>query len=72
MDETTSHLGPEAERRINANMAAMNMTRIIITHRQETIDSADRVFRIGEVGDAEAAGPASIRSQDGLSVGAPA
>lgn len=44
MDESTSHLDAENEARINLAIAAMNITRVIVAHRQSTVDSADEVF----------------------------
>lgn len=46
MDEATSHLDPQLERRINAAMRELSITRVVIAHRKETIDSADRVIEI--------------------------
>lgn len=46
MDEGTAHLDAEHERQVNANIAAMGVTRIIIAHRRETIDAADRVVHL--------------------------
>jgi len=42
LDEATSHVDVEVERRININIRAMSVTRIIVAHREETINSADR------------------------------
>ncbi|MBU9520319.1 peptidase domain-containing ABC transporter [Burkholderia multivorans] len=61
LDEATSHLDVERERMINDAVRAMNVTRIIIAHRPETIRSADRVIelrnaRAQEVGADVAAG----------------
>lgn len=44
MDEGTAHLDAEHERAVNAAIAAMGITRIIIAHRKETISAAERVF----------------------------
>ncbi len=46
LDEATSHLDIERERLINDAVRAMNITRIIVAHRPETIRSADRVVRL--------------------------
>ncbi|KVP21719.1 peptidase domain-containing ABC transporter [Burkholderia multivorans] len=46
LDEATSHLDVERERMINDAVRAMNVTRIIIAHRPETIRSADRVIEL--------------------------
>ncbi len=42
LDEATSHLDAHRDQVVNAHIKAMNMTRVIIAHRQETIASADR------------------------------
>ncbi|MFT3791283.1 MAG: peptidase domain-containing ABC transporter [Rudaea sp.] len=47
LDEATSHLDIERERAINASVAHLNITRIVITHRAESIASAGRVVRFG-------------------------
>lgn len=44
LDEATSHLDVAREGEINAALKALSITRIIVAHRQETIDSADRVI----------------------------
>ena len=44
LDEATSHLDVECERRVNDAIGAMNITRIMVAHRPETIASADRVI----------------------------
>ena len=44
LDEATSHLDIERERRIAATLQQLSMTRIVIAHRPETIASAKRVL----------------------------
>lgn len=44
LDEATSHLDVQRERQINARIAQLKMTRILIAHRPETIASAERVL----------------------------
>lgn len=44
LDEATSHLDMACERRINARIAALSITRIVIAHRADTIAAADRVL----------------------------
>lgn len=44
LDEATSHLDTVTESHVNNSIKHLNMTRIIIAHRQETINSADRVL----------------------------
>lgn len=44
LDEASSHLDVDCERRINAVLKTLTVTRIIIAHRLETIASADRVL----------------------------
>ncbi|MGU7785157.1 peptidase domain-containing ABC transporter [Burkholderia sp. PU8-34] len=53
LDEATSHLDVERERLINDAVRAMNITRIIVAHRPETIRSADRVIRLAQGGASE-------------------
>lgn len=43
LDEATSHLDMENERAINENLKHLNITKIMVAHRKETIESADRV-----------------------------
>lgn len=43
MDEGTAHLDTAHEQAVNAAIAAMGITRIIIAHRQETIAQAQRI-----------------------------
>jgi ATP-binding cassette subfamily B protein RaxB len=53
MDEGTSQLDVAKEQEVNAALAALNVTRIVIAHRPETIRAADRVIEIrdGRVAD---------------------
>ena len=44
LDEATSHLDVAAEKQVNAAIKQLDITRIIIAHRPETIASADRVL----------------------------
>jgi ATP-binding cassette, subfamily B, bacterial CvaB/MchF/RaxB len=44
MDEGTAHLDTINERAVNLAIAAMGITRIIIAHRRETIEMAERVL----------------------------
>ena len=48
LDEATSHLDIENEKRINTSLKALEITQIIIAHRKETIQMADRVINLGE------------------------
>ncbi len=48
VDEGTAHLDAEHEHAVNAAIAAMGITRIVIAHRRETIEAADRVVRLVE------------------------
>jgi ATP-binding cassette subfamily B protein RaxB len=43
LDEATSHLDAECERRVNAAIRALPLTRILIAHRAETLASAQRI-----------------------------
>jgi len=44
LDEATSHLDVEREYRVNSAIRKLNITRVIIAHRPETIRTADRVI----------------------------
>lgn len=46
LDEATSHLDSENERKINEVLKKLSITRIIIAHRIETINTADRVINL--------------------------
>jgi len=48
MDEGTAHLDSVHERAVNAAISAMGITRIIIAHRKETIEAADRILVMSE------------------------
>jgi ATP-binding cassette subfamily B protein RaxB len=47
LDEATSHLDVTNEAIVNENIKRLNITRVIVAHRPETIRSADRVLEIG-------------------------
>ncbi len=47
LDEATSHPDVARERVVNDAIRALNITRVIIAHRPETIASADRVIQLG-------------------------
>lgn len=44
LDEGTAHLDPDTEAAVNAAIAALGITRIVIAHRSETIRNADKVY----------------------------
>ncbi|MEL7307469.1 MAG: peptidase domain-containing ABC transporter, partial [Pseudomonadota bacterium] len=46
LDEATSHLDQENEAKISQQIKHLDMTRIMIAHRQETINMADKVFEL--------------------------
>lgn len=48
LDEATSHLDVENEKKINQALKALSMTQIVIAHRQETILMADRVIDLND------------------------
>ncbi|MCW2479649.1 peptidase domain-containing ABC transporter [Candidatus Symbiopectobacterium sp. NZEC135] len=47
LDEATSALDKESEAAVNLAIRQMNITRIIIAHRESTLASADRVITLG-------------------------
>ena len=46
MDEATSHLDKINETKISEQIQSLPMTRIMIAHRQETIQKAEKVYRL--------------------------
>lgn len=46
MDEATSHLDVQLEHYVNQAIKQLNMTRIIIAHRPETIINAERIMQL--------------------------
>lgn len=44
LDEATSHLDVEKEKQVNEAVKALNITRVVIAHRPETIATASRVI----------------------------
>ncbi len=46
LDEATSHLDVVRERCVNEAVRKLNLTRVIVAHRSETIASADRVVKL--------------------------
>lgn len=46
LDEATSHLDTANEIRLNESISRLNITRIVIAHRQESIRVADRVIEM--------------------------
>lgn len=49
LDEATSHLDAETEKRVNAYLEQKQITRISVAHRKETIESADRVIDLSNI-----------------------
>jgi ATP-binding cassette subfamily B protein RaxB len=49
LDEATSHLDVDNEKNINQALKTLDITQIIIAHRQETIQMADRVLQLGVI-----------------------
>jgi ATP-binding cassette, subfamily B, bacterial len=44
LDEATSHLDPETERRVDAALSRLDVTRIVISHRVSAIRNADQIY----------------------------
>lgn len=62
LDEATSHLDVAMERQVNQAIKTLNITRIVIAHRPETIAHADRVIELFE-GSARSRHPTITRSE---------
>ena len=48
MDEATSHLDKDNEAKISEQIQHLPMTRIMIAHRQETINMAENVYLLND------------------------
>lgn len=48
LDEATSHLDVAREALVNDSIRALNITRVIVAHRAETIATADRVVELAD------------------------
>ncbi len=44
LDEGTSHLDPALEAAVNAALSALNITRIIVAHRPQTVAAAEKIY----------------------------
>lgn len=54
LDEATSHLDVACERRINDTLKSLNITRIVVAHRPESIHSTERVLDFSQLGESVA------------------
>ena len=67
LDEGTSNLDPALESQVNAALATLAITRVIVAHRPQTVAAAGRVLRLddgrlSDVAMAPAAGAARLRT----------
>ncbi len=46
LDEATSHLDVENEKNINISLRSLNITQVIVAHRKETINMADKIIDV--------------------------
>lgn len=46
MDEGTANLDPELERRVMASLSELNITRVMVAHREAAVRGADRVLLV--------------------------
>jgi ATP-binding cassette, subfamily B, bacterial CvaB/MchF/RaxB len=69
LDEATSHLDVVRERSVNEAVRKLNLTRVIVAHRSETIASADRVIKLA--GGRIVSGLARAEGGTGRHAGAP-
>jgi ATP-binding cassette, subfamily B, bacterial CvaB/MchF/RaxB len=68
LDEATSSLDVACERKIHATLQSMKITRIIVTHRPDTMALADRVIVLSRGGAKEITAP--VRDQVDLNTAA--
>ncbi|MGK7294249.1 MAG: peptidase domain-containing ABC transporter [Candidatus Wenzhouxiangella sp. M2_3B_020] len=61
LDEATSHLDVSRERLVNEAVRNLDLTKVIIAHRPETIASADRILVLEEGGIAQELRPDQFR-----------
>lgn len=64
LDEATSHLDENREREINDALQALDITRVVVAHRKETVMSADRKIDLSEIN--SAASPAKQKTVIGV------
>lgn len=59
LDEATSHLDVQKESIVNSAIRSLSITRVIVAHRPQTIESADRIIRLenGKVVDTRCMAP---------------
>ena len=62
LDEATSHLDIDNEKIVQKALDSLNITRIVVAHRPQTIENADRVYsmRNGQLHKAERAGAPTV------------
>ncbi|MEW1864596.1 peptidase domain-containing ABC transporter [Streptomyces sp. NPDC088194] len=46
LDEATSHLDPETERRVDAALSELSITRVVISHRINAVRNADQIIAL--------------------------
>jgi ATP-binding cassette subfamily B protein RaxB len=62
LDEATSHLDVRNEGRVNLALESLSLTRIVIAHRPETINVADRVVELRDRLAFEVRTPSKVQS----------
>jgi ATP-binding cassette subfamily B protein RaxB len=69
LDEATSHLDAASEGLVSSAVKAMEMTRILVAHRKETIATADRVLALdGATGTVRDLHPQSVAAHAGAAM----
>lgn len=69
LDEATSNLDVARERKIHDSLKALSITRVVVTHRPETMRMADRVLMLDRTGLREMRKPGEHR-EDAVTAGA--
>jgi ATP-binding cassette subfamily B protein len=66
LDEATSHLDAETERRVDANLDAVGCTRVVVAHRLSTVRSANQIFVLDQGAIVERGSHARLMAHDGM------
>lgn len=66
LDEATSHLDPETERRVDAALSELAITRVVISHRANAVRNADRIIALDQGRVVQSGTHEDLIEQDGV------